>query len=105
MMTREQFKKRAAEIWNEPPELTEFRVGGAQLPAIVKTPDPQHGERQFALEFATIGQWCAGIGFVGGREWPQCHGHEIGRLLLERAGGDLAARIIDHVDPPREPSA
>jgi hypothetical protein len=73
------------EIWNEPAELTEHRVGGAQLPEILDLP----GDRKIFLDFATVGQWLAG---------PQPGGPEIGRILLERSGGDLAARILDHVD-------
>jgi hypothetical protein len=40
--------------WDMPPELTNYRVGGARLPDVVKLPDSKHGERQVALEYASI---------------------------------------------------
>jgi hypothetical protein len=72
-------------VWNEPAQLTEFRVGGARLPKFVNLPDG----RKVALRWATLGQWIEG---------PGREGDQIGRILLERAGGDLAAKIIDHLD-------
>jgi hypothetical protein len=73
----------AEAVWNEPAELTEFRVGGTALPDVVDLPDG----RKVALQYATVGGWIDG----GGDQ-------EVGRILLERAGGDLGAKIIDHVD-------
>jgi hypothetical protein len=81
-------------VWNEPAELTQHRVGGVQLPEIIDIPGTRSDRldadgRKVLLEFATVGQWLAG---------PQPGGQEIGRILLERCGGDLTARILDHVD-------
>jgi hypothetical protein len=41
-------------------------------------------------------QWIDGIGL--GPAGPQREGYEIARILLERAGGNLNAKIIDHID-------
>jgi hypothetical protein len=96
-LSDEEYSRLWNEAWNKPPKQSKHCVGGQRLPAIVKAPDPEHGERQWLLEYASIGNWIAGIGFD--RSWSvQYEGHEIGRILLERAGNDLGAKILDHVD-------
>jgi hypothetical protein len=81
------------------PAPTELPVGGAQLPYIVKAPT-----RKTASASSTLGTprsaigWVDGIGFARAIDGQQHHGYEIGRILLYRAGGDLDAKIIDHID-------
>jgi hypothetical protein len=53
-----------------------------------------------AAQIRSIGQWVEGIGCT--QHPPQRDGSEIGRILLERAGGDVTAMILAHVDRPAD---
>lgn len=88
----------AKAIWDMPAGLTNRTVGGARMRDIVGTLCRVHGEHQRLLEYARIRRWIDGIGIARRIDGPQHDGYGIGRILLERAGGNLDAMIIDHVD-------
>jgi hypothetical protein len=86
----------AMQAWNSPCDLSDYRVGGVRLPSVLSR---SLDDWKVGTQFAMVGQFARCVGSA--QNCPGFDDHDMAAIamtLLERAGGNRDAKIIDHLD-------